>query len=92
MRSSTVIPCSRRNSLERESIADLLRRAARHSNPGFLVAGMLKYKSNLARLMASICDRSHLQSTQQGVAAFKRVLNLAVGSVRLSVLFEHIPC
>jgi hypothetical protein len=40
MRSSTVIFSSRRNSLKRESETDLLRRAARDADLGFLVAGI----------------------------------------------------
>jgi hypothetical protein len=42
MRSSTVIFSSRRNSLKRESETDLLRRAARNADLGFLVTGIEK--------------------------------------------------
>ena len=53
MRCSTVIPSSRRNSLKRDSVADLLRLAARDVGLGFPVTGILN-KPKPARLISSI--------------------------------------
>lgn len=57
MRSSTVIISSRRNSLKRESETDLLRRAARDADLGFLVADIAK-QPKPAHWIRSIRDGS----------------------------------
>ena len=72
MRCATVIPSSRRNSLERESAADLLRRAARDVGLGFSVTGIWIYKPKPARLISSIRDRSLFRNTRRQVEMFFR--------------------
>ena len=66
MRCSTVIPSSRRNSLKRESVADLLRLAARDVDLGFPVEGILN-KHKPTRLISSIRNRSLFRNTRRQV-------------------------
>jgi len=66
MRCSTVIPSSRRNSLKRESVADLLRLAARDVGLGFPVEGILN-KHKPTRLISSIRNRSLFRNTRRQV-------------------------
>jgi hypothetical protein len=63
MRSSTVIFSSRRNSLKRESETDLLRRAARDADLGFLVADIEK-EPKPARWIRSIRDSSPFRKSR----------------------------
>jgi hypothetical protein len=63
MRSSTVIFSSRRNSLKRESETDLLRRAARNADVGFLVADIAE-QPKPAHWIRSIRDRIRFRKSR----------------------------
>ena len=64
MRSSTVIFSSRRNSLKRECVADLLRRTARDGGLVFPATGMWICKPKPAPLLSSIRDRKEAEEKE----------------------------